>query len=51
MSGLALVQSCLALCFYKTIPEELINRVFCVKFIQRVEEEIQMCYSKVINIF
>ncbi|XP_065357681.1 FAST kinase domain-containing protein 1, mitochondrial [Calliphora vicina] len=46
MSGLALVQSCLALCFYKTIPEELINKVFCVKFIQRVEEEIQMCYSK-----
>ncbi|XP_023306330.2 FAST kinase domain-containing protein 1, mitochondrial [Lucilia cuprina] len=46
MSGLALVQACLALCFYKTIPEELINKVFCVKFIQRVEEEIQMCYSK-----
>ncbi|XP_013110669.2 FAST kinase domain-containing protein 1, mitochondrial [Stomoxys calcitrans] len=46
MSGLSLVQACLSLCFYKTIPEELINKVFCVKFIQRVEEEIQMCYSK-----
>ncbi|EDW02889.1 uncharacterized protein LOC6562320 [Drosophila grimshawi] len=46
MSGLSLVQSCLALCFYKTIPEELINQVFCVKFIQRIEDEIQICYSK-----
>ncbi|XP_005177835.3 FAST kinase domain-containing protein 1, mitochondrial isoform X1 [Musca domestica] len=46
MSGLSLVQACLALCYYKTIPEELINKVFCVKFIQRVEDEIQMCYSK-----
>ncbi|KAL7738775.1 hypothetical protein ACLKA6_001174 [Drosophila palustris] len=46
MSGLSLVQSCLALCFYKTIPEQLINQVFCVKFIQRIEDEIQICYSK-----
>ncbi|SPP86099.1 uncharacterized protein LOC117588125 [Drosophila guanche] len=46
MSGLSLVQACLALCFYKTIPDELINRVFCVKFIQRIEDEIQVCYSK-----
>ncbi|KAH8404356.1 hypothetical protein KR222_004911 [Zaprionus bogoriensis] len=46
MSGLSLVQSCLALCFYKSIPEQLINRVFCVKFIQRIDDEIQICYSK-----
>ncbi|ALC38431.1 CG31643 [Drosophila busckii] len=46
MSGLSLVQSCLALCFYKTIPEQLVNQVFCVKFIQRIEDEIQICYSK-----
>ncbi|KAH8298025.1 hypothetical protein KR018_004787 [Drosophila ironensis] len=46
MSGLALVQACLALCFYKSIPEQLINQIFCVKFIQRVEDEIQVCYSK-----
>ncbi|XP_023166285.2 FAST kinase domain-containing protein 1, mitochondrial isoform X2 [Drosophila hydei] len=46
MSGLSLVQSCLALCFYKSIPEQLINQVFCVKFIQRIEDEIQICYSK-----
>ncbi|KAH8381136.1 hypothetical protein KR200_003612 [Drosophila serrata] len=46
MSGLSLVQACLALCFYKSIPEKLINNVFCVKFIQRIEDEIQVCYSK-----
>ncbi|KAH8281222.1 hypothetical protein KR044_011662 [Drosophila immigrans] len=46
MSGLSIVQSCLALCFYKSIPEQLIIRVFCVKFIQRIEDEIQICYSK-----
>ncbi|XP_039478860.2 FAST kinase domain-containing protein 1, mitochondrial [Drosophila santomea] len=46
MSGLTIVQACLALCFYKSIPEQLINQVFCVKFIQRIEDEIQVCYSK-----
>ncbi|XP_034099908.2 FAST kinase domain-containing protein 1, mitochondrial isoform X1 [Drosophila albomicans] len=46
MSGLSVVQSCLALCYYKSIPDQLINLVFCTKFIQRIEEEIQICYSK-----
>ncbi|XP_014096541.2 uncharacterized protein [Bactrocera oleae] len=46
MSGLSIVQACLALCYYKSMPEDLIEKVFCVKFIQRIEEEIHMCYSK-----
>ncbi|XP_055847708.1 FAST kinase domain-containing protein 1, mitochondrial-like isoform X2 [Episyrphus balteatus] len=46
MTGLSIIQACLALCFYKTIPETLINKVFCVHFIKRIEEEIEMCYSK-----
>ncbi|KAL9876114.1 FAST kinase domain-containing protein 1, mitochondrial [Glossina fuscipes] len=46
MNGLSLVQACLALCFYKAISQELIDKVFCVNFIERVENEIQMCYSK-----
>uniref|UniRef100_A0A1A9ZWA2 RAP domain-containing protein n=1 Tax=Glossina pallidipes TaxID=7398 RepID=A0A1A9ZWA2_GLOPL len=46
MNGLSLVQACLALCFYKAVSQELIDKVFCVNFIQRVENEIQMCYSK-----
>ncbi|XP_049318397.1 uncharacterized protein LOC105222376 isoform X2 [Bactrocera dorsalis] len=46
MSGLSIVQACLALCYYKSMPEDLIDKVFCVKFIQRIEEEIHVCYSK-----
>ncbi|CAD6997622.1 unnamed protein product [Ceratitis capitata] len=46
MNGLSIVQACMALCYYKAMPEDLIDMVFCVKFIQRIEEEIQMCYSK-----
>ncbi|XP_055920342.1 FAST kinase domain-containing protein 1, mitochondrial isoform X2 [Eupeodes corollae] len=46
MTGLSIIQASLALCFYKTIPEKLINKVFCVDFIKRIEEEIEMCYSK-----
>ncbi|GAB0092173.1 uncharacterized protein DMENIID0001_071490 [Sergentomyia squamirostris] len=46
MSGLSIVQSCLALCFYKALPVDLVNRVFCTDFIQRLEHEIRLCYSK-----
>lgn len=46
MSGLAIVQACLALSFLKMLPSALINRVFNIEFIQRLEDEIKMCYSK-----
>lgn len=46
MSGLSIVQACLALNFYRTLPEALINRVFNIEFIRRLEDEIEMCYSK-----
>lgn len=47
MTGLSIIQACLALCFYKTLPENLINQIFNIEFIRRLEDEIQMCYSKV----
>lgn len=47
MSGLSIVQACLAMNFYKALPESLINRVFNIEFIKRLEDEIEMCYSKV----
>lgn len=50
MTGLAIVQACLAINFYKALPESLINRVFNIDFIKRIEDEIEMCYSKVIEI-
>lgn len=46
MSGLAIVEACLALAFYKELPGSLIDRVFNISFIQRLEDEIEMCYSK-----
>lgn len=46
MSGLSIVNSCLALSFYQLLPESLTNRVFCIEFIKRLEDEIKMCYSK-----
>lgn len=50
MNGLSIVQACLALTFYKVLPQSLINRVFNIDFIKRIEDEIEMCYSKVCNI-
>lgn len=47
MGGLSIVQACLALSFYKSIPDTLVARVFNIDFIRRLEEEIQHCYSKV----
>lgn len=46
MSGLAIVEACLALAYYKELPGPLIDRVFNISFIQRLEDEIEMCYSK-----
>lgn len=46
MSGLAVVEGCLALAFYRELPGPLIDRVFNISFIQRVEDELEQCYSK-----
>jgi hypothetical protein len=46
MNGLSIIQACLALTYYKSLKENLINKVFSIDFIKRLEAEIQMCYSK-----
>lgn len=46
MSGLAIINSCLALCFYGEFSQQLMTKVFCIEFIKRLEDEIKMCYSK-----
>lgn len=46
MSGLSIVQASLALSHYKALKEDLINQVFSIDFIRRLEIEIKMCYSK-----
>lgn len=46
MSGLGIVQALLALVFYKACPLQMISMVFSTEFLNRVEQEIVMCYSK-----
>lgn len=46
MSGLSVVQALLALTFYKSSPAELISLVFNGDFIKRLEQEVQMAYSR-----
>lgn len=44
-----IVRSCLALCYFRALPQNLIDRIFHIDFITRLEEEIKLCYSKVNN--
>lgn len=46
MSGLSIVNALLALIFFKACPQELIATVFSGDFIKRLQQEIEMCYSK-----
>lgn len=46
MTGLAIVNSCLSLCYYGCLSKELMTKIFCISFIKRLEDEIKMCYSK-----
>uniref|UniRef100_A0A336KMZ3 CSON011909 protein n=1 Tax=Culicoides sonorensis TaxID=179676 RepID=A0A336KMZ3_CULSO len=46
MSGLSIIQSCLALTFFKGLKKDLIHQVFNINFIKRLEEEIEGCYAK-----
>jgi hypothetical protein len=46
MNGLSICQSLLALIFYKSCPQQLISMVFSNDFIKRIEQEIEMCYSR-----
>lgn len=46
MTGLSVVNSLLALTFYKAAPQELVSLVFNGDFIKRLEQEVQMSYSR-----
>lgn len=46
MQGISIVQSLLALVFYKACPQQLISMVFSSEFVKRLEQEIAMCYSR-----
>lgn len=44
MNGLSIVQSLIALTFYKVVPHSLVTNVFQSDFIKKLEQEIQMAY-------
>lgn len=47
MNGTAIVRSCLALCYFRALPYDLLDRLFHIDFISRLEDEMKLCYSKV----
>lgn len=47
MPGLTIVRACLALVFYRALSMELIEKVFNLNFLMRLESEISICYENV----
>lgn len=47
MSGLSIVRGCLALAFYRALPMDLIEKVFNIDFVTRLEKEISVCHASV----
>lgn len=47
MTGFVIVKSCLALCYFHALPYNIIDRIFHIDFITRLEEEMKQGYSKV----
>lgn len=47
LPGLTIVRACLALVFYRALSIELIEKVFDLNFLMRLENEITICYAKV----
>lgn len=47
MAGLTIVRVCLALVYYRALSMELIEKVFNLDFLMRLEKEITICYATV----
>lgn len=50
-SGLAFLQSALSLCYYHKLPETLVQHIFTVNFLEKLDEELSHCYARVRYIF
>ncbi|XP_063233129.1 uncharacterized protein LOC134536948 isoform X2 [Bacillus rossius redtenbacheri] len=46
MSGMALLQSALALCFFRRLSLQFVYFIFTVDFMERLDQEVAQCYSK-----
>lgn len=47
MGGLCLIQCALALCYCNKLSNSLIKSIFNVEFLDKLDAELQNCYSKV----
>lgn len=47
MTGLTIVRVCLALVYYRALSMDLIEKVFNLDFLMRLEKEITICYATV----
>ncbi|XP_066999739.2 FAST kinase domain-containing protein 1, mitochondrial isoform X2 [Anabrus simplex] len=46
LNGMSVLQAALALSYFHHLPEELVHFIFTVDFLERLDEEISLCYSK-----
>lgn len=47
LSGLSILQTALALSFFNKLPPSLIKQIFSTEFMDRLDVELEHCYSKV----
>lgn len=45
--GLSILECALALMLPNQLPHEIVNEIFSVKFLDRLDTEVEACYSKV----
>ncbi|XP_059479937.1 FAST kinase domain-containing protein 1, mitochondrial [Neocloeon triangulifer] len=48
LNVLSVLNSALALNFYMQIPMELVHFIFTVEFLERVDRELELCYSRAV---
>lgn len=50
MFGLFVLESGLALLLNNRLPLKLVNEIFTVRFLDKLDSEVAACYSKVFNV-
>lgn len=47
LSGLAFLQSALSLSYFNKLPSSFVKQIFNVEFMEKLDSELDNCYSKV----
>lgn len=48
MSGLNFMRASLALCYFYSLPSSIADYLFSVEFLEKLDDELNNCYAKVI---